>query len=176
MVGRDPTDEVRALGRLPGVLVTGAVPDVRPYLARAEVVVAPLSLGSGVKHKVPIAMAMRKAIVSSSNGVQGLDVVHGEHAMIADTPGDFAAHVAALLATARSAKRSAARRASWRWRGTAGTASSRRWSRRSKRSGGSARRRPIRRRRRPGGAEGPSRGPATSRPQTLRVRHARAGG
>jgi glycosyltransferase involved in cell wall biosynthesis len=97
VVGRDPTDAVRELGRRPGVLVTGAVPDVRPYLAQAEVVVAPFRFGSGVKHKVPIAMAMRKAIVASSNGVQGLDVRHGEHVMLADTAGDFGAQVATLL-------------------------------------------------------------------------------
>lgn len=97
IVGREPTREVRELRRIPGVTVTGAVPDVRPYLARAAVAVAPYRFGSGVKHKVPIAMAMRKAIVSSTNGVQGIDVVHGEHVMIADTPADFARHVASLL-------------------------------------------------------------------------------
>jgi sugar transferase (PEP-CTERM/EpsH1 system associated) len=97
IVGKDPSRDVLELQRLPGIVVTGEVPDVRPYLAQASVVVAPYRFGSGVKHKVPIAMAMRKAIVSSSNGVQGLDVVHGRHVMIADTPVDFARHVAALL-------------------------------------------------------------------------------
>jgi glycosyltransferase involved in cell wall biosynthesis len=97
IVGKDPTGDVLNLGSLPGVLVTGAVPDVRPYLEGAEVVVAPFRFGSGVKHKVPIAMAMRKAIVSTPNGVQGLEVIHGEHLMIADTPADFAKCVATLL-------------------------------------------------------------------------------
>lgn len=97
VVGKEPTREVLELARHPGVEVTGAVPDVRPYLARAEVVVAPYRFGSGVKHKMPIAMAMRKAIVGSTNAVQGLDVVHGRHVMIADTPADFIAYVAALL-------------------------------------------------------------------------------
>lgn len=97
VVGKDPSSDVLELRRIPGVVVTGSVPDVRPYLQQAEVVVAPYRFGSGVKHKVPIAMAMRKAIVSSTNGVQGLDVVHGRHVMIADTPADFARHVAALL-------------------------------------------------------------------------------
>ena len=97
IVGKEPTRDVLELRRIAGVVVTGAVPDVRPYLAQAAVIVAPYRFGSGVKHKVPIAMAMRKAIVSSTNGVQGLDVIHGRHVMIADTPADFARHVAALL-------------------------------------------------------------------------------
>lgn len=120
VVGKDPSREVLDLGRMPGVLVTGAVPDVRPYLEAAEVVVAPFRFGSGVKHKVPIAMAMEKAIVSTRNGVQGLDVVHGRHLMIADTPADFAEHVATLLRTPElgaalglEARRLAVERYSW---------------------------------------------------------------
>jgi sugar transferase (PEP-CTERM/EpsH1 system associated) len=97
VVGKEPAREVLELGRRPGIAVTGPVADVRPWIARAEVIVAPYRFGSGVKHKLPIGMAMRKAIVSSSNGVQGLDIVHGRHALIADTAADFAAQVATLL-------------------------------------------------------------------------------
>src|SRR3546814_14764276 len=52
IVGRAPTDPVRALGALPGVIVTGEVPDLRPWLAAAAAVVAPLLLARGVQYKL----------------------------------------------------------------------------------------------------------------------------
>jgi glycosyltransferase involved in cell wall biosynthesis len=79
------------------VIHTGRVDDVRPYLAKAAVVVVPLRIGSGTRLKVLEAMAMGKAVVSTSVGCEGLDVIHGQHLLIADEPGAFAKAVIRLL-------------------------------------------------------------------------------
>lgn len=93
-VGRDaPAD----LGIYPGVKVIGTVSDVRPYLRQASVVVAPVRAGSGTRIKILEAMAMGKAVVSTSLGAEGLDVVHRQHIMLADTPDEFAEAVIRLL-------------------------------------------------------------------------------
>jgi glycosyltransferase involved in cell wall biosynthesis len=98
IVGRKPSPAVRALAaRHPRLSVTGTVPDVRPYLARARVFVVPLRIGGGTRLKIYEAMAMGKAIVSTSIGAEGLPVRHGEHLLIADTPAAFAAAVLRLL-------------------------------------------------------------------------------
>jgi len=84
IVGRAPTDEVRALGVLPGVTVTGEVPDVRPWLATAAAVVAPLLLARGVQNKLLEAMAMARPVVGSPAAATGIDAVDGEHLIVAD--------------------------------------------------------------------------------------------
>ena len=68
------------------VIVTGYVPDVRPYVARGQVYVVPLLVGGGTRLKALEAMAMRKAIVTTSVGCEGIDLVHEESALFADTP------------------------------------------------------------------------------------------
>src|SRR3546814_6172633 len=65
IVGRNPAPAVRALAALPGVVVTGAVPDVRGWLAAAAVVVAPLQLARGIQNKVLEAMAMARPVIAS---------------------------------------------------------------------------------------------------------------
>ncbi len=108
IVGRAPTAVVRALAS-ERVTVTGEVPDTRPWLARAAVVVAPLKLARGVQNKVLEAMAMGKAVVLSPGAAQGIDAVDGVHFIVADDP---APAVAALLADpARTAAIGAAARA-----------------------------------------------------------------
>jgi len=97
IVGQRPGPEVEALGRLPGVEVTGRVPDVRPYLARAAVVVVPLRVGSGTRLKILEAMAMGRPVVSTSLGAEGLDVRPGHDLEIADGAAPFAAATVALL-------------------------------------------------------------------------------
>lgn len=72
VVGRSPTPAVRALGELPGVQVTGAVGDVRPFLARAWVFVAPLRIAQGVQNKVLEAMASNLPVVASDRVLAGL--------------------------------------------------------------------------------------------------------
>lgn len=96
IVGADATEEVQRLAG-PEVVVTGTVPDVRPYVARAAAVVVPLRMGSGTRLKVLEGLAMGKALVSTSLGCEGIDVRDGEHLLVADDPLDFAAAVLRLV-------------------------------------------------------------------------------
>jgi glycosyltransferase involved in cell wall biosynthesis len=84
IVGRHPSDEVRALEAIPGVRVTGEVPDVRPYLASAAVVVVPLRFGSGARNKIVEAWSLGKCVVSTSLGAEGLAYESGRNLLIAD--------------------------------------------------------------------------------------------
>ena len=97
IVGRHPTPQVQALGDLPGITVTGAVDDVRPYVAAAKVYVVPVRVGGGTRLKLLQAMAMGCAIVSTSVGAEGVQVEHGRHLLIADAPQQFAQAVLSLL-------------------------------------------------------------------------------
>jgi len=105
IVGRAPTDEVRALATLPGVIVTGEVPDVRPWLAAADVVVAPLLLARGVQNKLLEAMAMARPVVASAAAAEGIDATPGEHLLVADEAAGMAAAVCSLLADRKAATR-----------------------------------------------------------------------
>ncbi|HEV2599243.1 TIGR03087 family PEP-CTERM/XrtA system glycosyltransferase [Sphingopyxis sp.] len=97
IVGRAPTDEVRALEKLPGVIVTGEVPDVRPWLAAADAVVAPLLLARGIQNKLLEAMAMARPVVASAAAATGIDAVAGEHLLVADSADAIAGAVGALF-------------------------------------------------------------------------------
>ncbi len=83
IVGRSPTPEVEALSKLPGVMVTGSVPDTRDWLAAAEVVVAPLRLARGIQNKVLEAMAMSKAVVASPAAAEGIDARYNRDLLVA---------------------------------------------------------------------------------------------
>jgi polysaccharide biosynthesis protein PslH len=96
IVGGEPPDEVTRLAG-PNVVVTGTVPDVRPFVRKAAVVVVPLRMGSGTRLKVVEGLSMRKAMVSTSLGCEGIDVEDGKHLLIADTPAAFATAVLRLL-------------------------------------------------------------------------------
>lgn len=97
IVGRNPPAEIRALGAEPNVVVVGSVPDVRPHLAEAAVVVVPLLVGGGTRLKIYEAMAMNRAVVSTTIGAEGLPVRMGEHYLAADDSAAFAAAVTTLL-------------------------------------------------------------------------------
>jgi sugar transferase (PEP-CTERM/EpsH1 system associated) len=97
IVGRGPTPEVRALARHHGVRVTGGVSDLAPFYEEAAVVIVPLRAGGGTRLKILEAMAWGRAVVSTHAGCEGLDVIDGEHLLIADEPDRFAAHIAALF-------------------------------------------------------------------------------
>ena len=114
IVGRNPSDRLRAAADdMPGVELTGRVDDVRPYLAKAQVVVVPLRVGGGTRIKIPEAMAMAKSVVSTTIGAEGLALHPGCEISIADQPDEFAAAVATLLRqeTLRKAMATAARKA-----------------------------------------------------------------
>ncbi|MBX9860986.1 MAG: TIGR03087 family PEP-CTERM/XrtA system glycosyltransferase [Sphingomonas sp.] len=95
IVGRNPSDAVRALTKIPGVIVTGEVPDVRGWLAAAQVVVAPLQLARGVQNKVLEAMAMARPLVASAAAAEGID--HGDTIRVGTTVGEIADHITALI-------------------------------------------------------------------------------
>jgi sugar transferase (PEP-CTERM/EpsH1 system associated) len=104
VVGRSPTPRVKALSqRDPAVEVTGSVPDVRPYLERAAAFVVPIRIGGGTRLKIFEAMSMGKPVVSTAVGAEGLPVVHGETALIADEPQAMADAVVSLLTDPESA-------------------------------------------------------------------------
>ncbi len=84
MVGRRPVPAVEQLARLPGVELVGQVPDVRPYLAQASFVVAPLNVARGVQNKVLEAAAMGKAVVASPQAAEGLELVRDQHLLVPD--------------------------------------------------------------------------------------------
>jgi glycosyltransferase involved in cell wall biosynthesis len=96
IVGREPTRGVRDLAGQ-HVRVTGRVEDVRPFIAEAGVYVVPLRIGGGTRLKIFEAMAMGKAVVSTTIGAEGLPVVYGQHLIIADEPQAFADAVVRLL-------------------------------------------------------------------------------
>ncbi|MBI4301866.1 MAG: glycosyltransferase, partial [Chloroflexi bacterium] len=96
IVGQSPNATVRRLIG-PGVVVTGAVPDVRPYMAQASVYVVPMRIGSGVRLKALEAMAYGIPVVSTKVGVQGIAVTPSRHFLLADRAQEFAAQVVKLL-------------------------------------------------------------------------------
>lgn len=89
IVGADPSPKVRDLGRLPGVTVTGSVPDVRPYVRRSALMVAPLNIARGTQNKILEAMAMGVPVVTSRIAAGGVDAVAGEHFLVAASPDDY---------------------------------------------------------------------------------------
>jgi sugar transferase (PEP-CTERM/EpsH1 system associated) len=112
IIGRAPTPAVKKLAEIPGVDVTGRVDDVRPHIARGSVYVVPLRIGGGTRLKIFEAMAMAKAVVSTTVGAEGLPVTSGRDIEIADEPARFAHSVVHLMrdAGARQAIESAARK------------------------------------------------------------------
>ena len=104
VVGAHPPRWLSTL-RDPHVTVTGLVPDVRPYIERAAVVVAPLWIGGGTRVKILEALALRRAVVSTSLGAEGLNLVHGDSILIADDARAFADRVVDVLGDAGLAAR-----------------------------------------------------------------------
>lgn len=97
IVGRKPTAVVRALEKLPNVHVTGTVPDVRPYLHKGSVAVAPFRIARGVQNKVLEAMAASLPVVGTSCAFQGIQATPDDGIKIADEPVQFAEEVLGLL-------------------------------------------------------------------------------
>lgn len=97
VVGRRPVEAVRRLAAQPGIEVAADVPDVRPYLRQAAVVVVPTRQGGGLKNKVLEACASRRAVVASPRAVAGLSARLGRDLVVAHGPGDWVRQVRRLL-------------------------------------------------------------------------------
>jgi sugar transferase (PEP-CTERM/EpsH1 system associated) len=97
IVGSNPTAAVRSLARPGAVLVTGWVDDVRPYLAHAAVVVAPLRIARGVQNKVLEALAMARPLVATTNAVQGIPGAAEAGVRVRDDDGAFTTAVISEL-------------------------------------------------------------------------------
>jgi len=91
VVGKNPSSGIQELAKKdPAIIVTGLVEDVRPYIAKAAIYVAPIRIGSGTRLKILEAMSMKKAVVSTSIGCEGLNIEHNKNILIADNPQQFA--------------------------------------------------------------------------------------
>ena len=90
IVGADPSPEMRKLGDLPGVTVTGSVPDVRPFIRKSALMVAPLNIARGTQNKILEAMAMGVPVVTSTIAAGGVDAESVTHFLVADTPQAYA--------------------------------------------------------------------------------------
>jgi polysaccharide biosynthesis protein PslH len=119
IVGRADPADIRRLTR-PGVVLTGEVPDVRPYLRRAAVAAVPIRIGGGTRLKVLEGLAMEKAMVSTSLGCEGLAVSDGEHLLIGEDADAFSDRLLTLLenpdlgaALGRAGRRLVERAYSW---------------------------------------------------------------
>jgi polysaccharide biosynthesis protein PslH len=97
IIGANPSAQIRQLAQLPGVTVTGSVPDVRPYVTRSAVNVAPLRIARGTQNKILEAMAMGIPVVTSEVAARGVDAVPGEHLLCASTPIEESQAVLKLL-------------------------------------------------------------------------------
>ena len=97
VVGAEPPQSIRDLSRLSGVSVTGTVPDVRPYVTRATLTVAPLRIARGTQNKVLESMAMGVPVVCSPAVSRGVDAVPGEHFLCAATADEYVALIEQLL-------------------------------------------------------------------------------
>jgi glycosyltransferase involved in cell wall biosynthesis len=96
IVGRSPTPAVQALAKMPGVVVTGTVEDVRPYYRNALAEVVPLRVGSGTRLKILEAMAAGVPVISTRLGAEGLEVSNGRDILLAETPEDLLGAIQAL--------------------------------------------------------------------------------
>lgn len=97
IVGKNPHPRLDSLRSRPDITITGAVPDILPYIAHADLYVVPLLAGGGTRLKILEAMAMAKPIVSTRLGADGFPVTDGEQLRLADHPSDFATRCEELL-------------------------------------------------------------------------------
>jgi sugar transferase (PEP-CTERM/EpsH1 system associated) len=97
IVGAAPAREVNELAALPGVHVTGRVPDTRPYLAYADVVVAPLRIARGIQNKVLEAMAMARPVIATPEAFEGVRAMPGRDILLADGAADMLQRINEVL-------------------------------------------------------------------------------
>ena len=117
IVGSRPAPEVLAMAS-EAIVVTGTVPDVRPYLAHCVAAVASLRIARGIQNKVLEAMAMARPVVASPHAFEGINAVSGRELIVADAPADYADALVNLLETphptmGQAARASVERHYSW---------------------------------------------------------------
>jgi glycosyltransferase involved in cell wall biosynthesis len=96
IVGKNPGLEISKFVDQPGVRLVGAVEDVRPFIAAADVVIAPLKIARGIQNKVLEAMSMAKPLVLTTLAAQGIEAVSDKHYIVADTAEDWIENLTAL--------------------------------------------------------------------------------
>ncbi len=101
IVGMRPTPEVSKLAERPGVMVTGSVPDVRPYLAHAHAAVLPLRIARGIQNKVLEAMSMQLPVIATPGAMTGIQAFPGFEPVVSEDADTLAAEAARLLGQAR---------------------------------------------------------------------------
>ena len=97
IVGSDPPPPILSLTAVPGIHVTGFVPDIRSYMAASSVYVVPLRLGVGIRGKILEAWSMKMPVVSTSIGCAGLKYENGRNLLVGDSPQEFARQTLSLL-------------------------------------------------------------------------------
>lgn len=98
IVGGNPTPKVTKLGEMPGVTVTGRVPDVRPYLTYAAASVAPLRVARGIQNKVLEGMSMGKVVITTDQGLEGIAAMPGRDLLVANDADSFVSATVRVLA------------------------------------------------------------------------------
>lgn len=102
IVGRNPSAKLRGLAAAnPALNITGTVDDIRPYVYRSPLYIVPMRIGGGTRIKIFEAMAMGKAVVSTTIGAEGLPIHHGKDLILSDEPEEFARHVISLMRNPR---------------------------------------------------------------------------
>ena len=121
LVGKGPIPEVKAYSNLPGVTVTGGVPDVRPYYKRAWLQIVPLRIGGGTRLKIVESLGIGTPVVSTRIGAQGLDLAHDLDILYADTASEFISQTVRALNNSQlratleeNGRASAEQRLSWK--------------------------------------------------------------
>ena len=97
IVGANPAKHILALGNLPGVTVTGSVPDVRPFVHASVLTVAPLSIARGTQNKILESMAMGVPVVCSREASGGVDASPGHHLLVANRPDEYRDAILSLI-------------------------------------------------------------------------------
>lgn len=100
VIGRDPVESVRDLGAKPGVVVTGTVDDIWPYVNSVDLFVFPLLTGTGLKNKIIEVMGAGRSVITTAIGNEGIDAVDGKDITVCETSEDFRREVARLLRSA----------------------------------------------------------------------------
>ena len=97
IVGREPNDTILRLGENEDIIITGEVPDVRPFISNSDVCIVPLRIGGGTRLKILEYFAMEKPVISTSIGAEGIDVVNMKHLIVEDDISKFPDRIVELL-------------------------------------------------------------------------------